>query len=497
MRDDLLKRIAGLSEEKQRLFLSLLEREGGEVLKSIIVPHSKETTVFPLSFAQERLWLHDEANPGDPFSTLLAAFRVTGIADLDALEKIVGDIVRRHEILRTTFEVRDGGPVQVVSAMSQVALVEEDLRGLPEEERETRARLCVVRCAREPFDLARGPLMRILLLRLGDEDYLLILSAHHIVCDGTSVGVIMREIGAHYVSYLTGLPSSAPELPVQFADFAVWQRRRLAGVEMGRLISYWTGKLAGYSPLWDSPPRPPLPPDRVSDSFYSLRLPRSLSSALGEFASREGVTGFMSLMAALSALLSRYSGREDVLVGTPVSLRTKPELENLVGFISDVVPLRTSLAGDPTLGEILLRVKDACLGAYAHQEMPYHKLLDALGVGFGRSSQPFLQVIFGMHSDILETISSRSAFGIDIRPYEIQLGVSKIDLFIYAWEGEETLTVTVDYNKNLFSEAEIERMMEDYVAILERLLFAPQTRLSALPLRGTVPQGVNSGLKEK
>lgn len=492
MRGEILKRIAELPPEKQKLFLALLEKESGETLKSLIIPHSKESTVFPLSFAQERLWLHDKSNPGDPFSTLLAAFRVTGIADLSAFREILDKIVRRHEILRTTFEEREGEPVQVVSTNSQVAFTMEDLMVFPEEEREARAKLYVIKCAREPFDLARGPLLRVLLLKLGDEDYLVVLSAHHIVCDGTSIGVVIREMAVLCLSYLSGLPPSLPDLPVQYADYAVWQRRRLAGEEMEKLLSYWTGKLAGYTPLWDSPPRPPLPPDRISDSFYSLRLPQSLYSGLWEFASREGVTGFMILVSALAALLARYSGREDVLVGTPVSLRTRPELTNLVGFLSDVVLLRTDLSGDPTLGELLGRVKDVCLGAYAHQDMPYHKLLEALGVRPGKGSKPFLQVIFGMHGDIFETISSLSTFGVEIQPYEIQLGVSKVDLFIYAWEGRETLTLTVDYNKNLFSQAEIAEMMGDYVGVLERMLSAPHTRLSSLVQHVTVPLGLKS-----
>lgn len=200
----------------------------------------------------------------------------------------------------------------------------------------------------------------------------------------------------------------------------------------------------------------------------------------------------MILVSALAALLARYSGREDVLVGTPVSLRTRPELTNLVGFLSDVVLLRTDLSGDPTLGELLGRVKDVCLGAYAHQDMPYHKLLEALGVRPGKGSKPFLQVIFGMHGDIFETISSLSTFGVEIQPYEIQLGVSKVDLFIYAWEGRETLTLTVDYNKNLFSQAEIAEMMGDYVGVLERMLSAPHTRLSSLVQHVTVPLGLKS-----
>ena len=326
--------------------------------------------VFPPSFAQERLWFFDQLEPASASYRLSMVRRLGGRLDVQALERSLNEIVRRHESLRTTFPAVDGQPVQAVLSSLAVALPVVDLREVPSDEREGQARQMATEELLRPFDLAKGPLLRPMLLSLDAEDHVLVVALHHIVSDGWSMGVLSRELSTLYEAYSAGRPSPLPELPIQYADFAVWQRQWLQGAVLDKQLVYWREQLDGSPALLSLPtdrPRPLIQTYR--GARQSLTIPQALSESLKALSIEEGATLFMTLLAALQVLLYRYTGQEDIVVGTPIANRNREEIEGLIGFFVNTLVMRSDLSGNPTFRELLGQVREVCLGAYEHQDL--------------------------------------------------------------------------------------------------------------------------------
>src|SRR5215211_2833432 len=370
-----------------------------ECKAEIVALLAKQNTKYSFpSLAQQRLWLLQQLEPEDTSYNIHRAIRVKGSLDVGALQKALGAIVARQEALRTTFAVVDGTPLQVISPALEVPLPVEDLSSLPGVEREEAVQQWVHEAERKPFDLELGPLFRAGLLRLGEEEHVLLVTMHHVVSDGWSLGVFWRELGALYGAFVRGEPSPLEEPPVQYADYALWQRQWLTGEVLEEQLGYWKDQLAEL-PVLELPtdhPRPAVQTHR--GARRSLTLPESLTRSLKELSRQEGTTLFMVLLGAFQALLARYSGQEDIAVGSPIAGRNQAETEELIGFFVNTLVMRTDLSGDPSFREVLSRVREVALGAYDHQDLPFEKLVEELQPERDLSRTPFFQVFFNMQN---------------------------------------------------------------------------------------------------
>jgi hypothetical protein len=355
-----------LFQKSHTLLKKLLQKKG-------------ETKSSSLSFGQERLWFLDQLHPGNPFYNLHAAFYFMAPIDTAIVERVLKEILRRHEVLQTTFMAREGGPVQIIAPALTLTLPFVDLRELPRPEREAEARRLATEEARRPFDLARGPLLRVTLLQLDEEEYVVLVTIHHIISDAWSMGVLIREILALYLAFSAGHPSPLPDLPIQYADFAHWQRQWLRGEVLETQLAYWQQQLSGNLPVLELPTDRPRPSVQTFCGMtHSRMLPRVLSEALKNLSRREGVTLFITLLAAFQTLLQRYTGQDDIIVGSPITNRNRVELEGLIGYFGNVLVLRTDLSGNPSFRQLLGRIREVCLGAYDHQELPFQRLVETL-----------------------------------------------------------------------------------------------------------------------
>jgi amino acid adenylation domain-containing protein len=453
----------------------------GKVRASSIAPRAQRDGA-PLSFAQERLWFIDRLDPGSAAYSMPMVWRLGGALDTAALERALGEIVRRHEVLRTVFSEVEGAPVQVVAPFGGFALPVEDLSALGEADREA----AVVRRAgeegRRAFDLSAGPLFQAALLRLGAEDHVLLLSMHHIVSDEWSLGVLFRELSALYGAYREGRESPLPELAVQYADYAVWQREQLAGVALERHLSYWRDRLAGAPELLELPldrPRPAVQTFRGAHQRIELSL--ELLERLQALGRSEGATLYMTLLGTFQVLLSKYSGSDDVVVGSPIAGRTRAEIEPLIGFFVNTLVLRTVLSGDPTFREVLRRAREATLGAYEHQELPFEKLVAELQPERSLSHSPLFQVMFTLQD---AGGGGASLPGLELSGVGADRASSKFDLSLVLGATPEGLHGGLSYSTDLFDHGTIERMLGDLERVLEQVSANPDVRLSELELLG-------------
>src|ERR687886_303732 len=471
-------------------------------------PEEEEVFIFPASFAQARLWFIDQLVPGNTFYNVPTAFRLTGSLNLSALEQSFNEIVRRHEALRTRFGIVEGQLVQAIPTQScvngdastlTINLPIIDLQNLPAEERELQAKQWVSEESQRPFDLATGPLLRLMLLKLDETEHILLLNLHHIVCDDWSMGVLIRELSTIYTAFVFEQPSPLPELPLQYADFAHWHREWLQGVgtthesPLATQLAYWRQQLDGISTL-------NLPTDRPNPAIQSyggatqfLELPPSLSKALEKLSQREGVTLFMILLAAFQTLLYRYTQQEDIVVGSPIANRNRSEIEGLIGFFVNSLVLRTDLSGNPTFQELLSRVRKVALGAYAHQDLPFEKLVEELHPERSLSHHPLFQVMFGFQNAPMEALELP---GLTLSPLTIDFQTTRFDLEFLLWEASEDfrslwgerwehsqgIRGLVVYNTDLFDEATITRMLGHFKTLLEGIVANPQARIANLPL---------------
>ncbi len=443
-------------------------------------PRGAEEAGLPLSFAQERLWFLDRLQPGGTLYNLPLALRMEGELDAAALAAALGEIVRRHEALRTVFAERGGAPAQVVLAAGRWALPAADLSGLPEAAREREAaRLALAEAAR-PFDLAAGPLLRAVLLRLGGRRHDLLLTMHHVVSDGWSMGVLVRETGALYAAALERRPSPLPELPVQYADFALWQRRWLTGEALDRHTAYWRQRLRGLPAEIELPadrPRPAVPSHRGAEHRFTLDA--ALTAALGALARREGATPFMVLAASMLALLSRLSGRGDLAVGTPIANRNRAETEGLIGFFVNTLVLRAEVAAVPDFHELLRQVRETTLGAYAHQDLPFEKLIDELQPERDPSRTPFFQVMLALQN---APLPEAALPGLTLTGKEPPSRNAKFDLTVALVPTGGVLEGAIEYATDLFDPPSMIRFAGQWRALLAAAVAAPQAPLATLPL---------------
>jgi amino acid adenylation domain-containing protein len=437
-----------------------------------------------LSFGQERLWILDRLTPGTAVYNMPLAFRLRGPLAAGALADAISEVVRRHEALRTTFERAGGEPVQVVSPPEPRPLPVADLSVLPEEERESEAGRLAREEALRPFDLRRGPLFRAALLRLASGEHRLLLTMHHIVSDGWSLGVLLREVSDLYAAFAAGRPSPLAGLPVQYPDFALWQRRWLEGGELAAQLSWWRERLGGSLPILELPadrPRPAIPSQRGSEE--RLGLPMDLAGRLRELSRRQGATLYMTLLAAFDTLLYRYTGQDDLLVGSPVAGRTRAESEGLIGFFVNTLVLRTGLAGDLGFSPLLARVRESVLGAWTHQDVPFERLVEELAPERDLSRSPLFQILLTFESASPPPLVLGP--GVDLAAEAVETRTAKFDLAVGFQESPEGLAGAAEYATDLFDAVTIRRMLGHLGALLEGIAAdpaAPAAGIAELPL---------------
>ncbi|HEU4559708.1 MAG TPA: condensation domain-containing protein, partial [Longimicrobium sp.] len=464
--------LAGRVEEMRRADLPALP---------VVVPVGR-TDALPLSFAQERLWFLDRLEPGNAVYNIPAAWRLSGALDVDALEWSLGEIVRRHETLRTVFAETGGSPVQVITPFGGFILPVEDLSGLSEVDREAEVRRRAAAEAARPFGLSRGPLFRATVLRLGGEDHALLLSMHHAVSDAWSLGVLFRELATLYEAYLAGGESPLADLVVQYADYAVWQREQLEGEVLDRQLSYWTEQLAGAPELLELPTDHPRPPVRTyRGATVPVNFSPELTERLQALGRSEGATPYMTLLSAFQVLLSKYGVGEDVVVGSPIAGRTRRDVEELIGFFVNTLVLRTDLSGDPSFRETLRRVREVTLDAYEHQEVPFERLVEELQPQRSMSHSPLFQVMFTLQN----TGGGEGALpGLSVSEVEAEHASAKFDLTLDMAATADGLRGALNYSTDLFERGTIERMARHLERVLEQVAADVDVRLSRLDLLG-------------
>ncbi|HEV2147026.1 MAG TPA: amino acid adenylation domain-containing protein [Longimicrobiaceae bacterium] len=474
-----LGRLTELSPERRALLQQILrERTGAKTAPQEIRRRETDGPV-PLSFAQQRLWFVDQLEPGSPTYNMLYTARLRGQLDAAALRGAFADLVRRHEVLRTVFESRDGVPVQVIRPPAGFSLPTVDLRGLGVEAREAEARQLARREAVLPFDLARGPLLRGTLARLGDAEHVLYYCMHHIASDGWSMGVLVRELAALYEACSRGRKPSLPELPVQYADYAVWQRARLTEDVLRSQVCYWRTRLADAPPVLELPgDRPAVAGQSQRAAAVSFRVAGSTARSLLALGQREGATLYMVVLAAWQLLLSRYSGQDDVVVGTPISGRTRVELEGLIGLFVNMLVMRTGLSGDPTFTGLLGRVREVTLGAYQHQDLPFERLVDELKVERSLAYGPLFQVGFGLEQAAAPERKTLVLGGVRVEAFGEGSANNPHHLDLKVTDEGDGLTGVLQYQAALFDPQTIQRMVEHFRVLVETVAADPALRVS-------------------
>jgi FkbH-like protein len=433
---------------------------------------------LPLSFAQQQLWLVDLMDPGNIAYNIACPLRLSGTLDIAALQQSLAEIARRHESLRTTVALVDGQPVQNIAPASPFALPLVDLSHLPKTGQAAQALYLSRDKVRRPFDLAIGPLWRATLFRLAETEHLLLLTLHHIIGDGWSWGVLLRELATLYQALASGQPSPLPDLLLQYADYAVWQRAWLRDERLAAKLDFWQERLHGAPAVLDLPtdrPRPPL------QTFCGARQPLALSGtsseALKVSSQREGATLFMTLLAAFKALLYKYTGQSDLVVGSPIANRHRSEMEGLIGYFVNTLILRTGLAGDPTFRELLGRVRETVLDAFLHSDLPFEKLVEALQPQRDPSRNPLFQVMFTLQQP---PVALTTSSGLTLTQVELDPGIALFDLRLEMTESEQGLIGFVEYNTDLFDQATIAGLLDDFQALLANVIAHPDQPLSKL-----------------
>ncbi|MGH2508365.1 MAG: condensation domain-containing protein, partial [Ktedonobacteraceae bacterium] len=448
-----------------------------ETLTRLLQAKISGQKLFPLSFAQRRLWFLNQFQGTSPVYHVTVAYRITGELDHQALEKSLNEIVRRHETLRTTFPALDGQPMQMITPHFTVELVSEDLEQLPEEQREAETLRQATNALKRPFDLAAGPLLRTKLLRLHASEHILLLNVHHIIFDGWSMGIFYRELAALYEAFVQGKPSPLPKLPIQYLDYTAWERqkRQSEALEVG--LAYWKQQLAGAPPVLELPtdyPRPPL--ETFRGAYTEFMHPASLIAGLKEIGQREKVTLFVTLLAAFQVLLAHASQQDDIVVGTDAANRSQVEIEDLIGFFVNQLVLRTNLAGNLSLSELLQRIRRVVLGAYEHQYVPFDQLVRVLNpVRFPNRAPIFQAKLVLQNMPVLSTPSP-----VTIAPLLVDAGAAQLDLILDLTETAAGLRTIWQYNTDLFNLSSIQRMNQQFSTLLQAFVTSPSQTLSAL-----------------
>jgi amino acid adenylation domain-containing protein len=440
-------------------------------------PALKDAFVFPASFAQRRLWFLHQLDPASPVYNIPSPLRIAAPLDLEVLRRTLNEIVRRHEALRTTFTVIDGEPVQVVAPALTLPLEIVDLRVLPPAQREAEAQRLAMLDALRPFSLGAGPLIRATALRLTEAEQVLLLTLHHIVSDGWSMGILLRELGALYTAFAQGRGSPLPELPVQYADFASWQRELLQGEVLERHLGYWRQELAGIPELLDLPldhARPRVQTHRGAG--HAITLDPRRYDAIRALARQHQATPFMVMYAAFATLLYRLTGQPDIVVGSPIANRRRAELEGMIGLFVNTLVLRADLSRDPTFVELLARVRETTLDAFAHQDLPFERLVEELQPARNTAHNPLFQVMF-----LLQSAEGGAAGAAPEQPgLRVATDTAKFDLTMNVVEVQQTAAIGIEYNRDLFEPETIARIAERFEILLGAIAADPRRRVSEL-----------------
>ena len=432
-----------------------------------------------LSFAQQSLWYLHQLYPESPAYHIHKALRLKGPLDVTVLERSFNEILRRHEILRTTFDTVEAQPRQVIHPSLALSVHVQDLQQCPDSEQEAKVRELALEEARRPFDLMEGPLVRTALLQLAEEDHVLLLTIHHIVSDEWSLGIFWRELATLYKAFSNELPSPLSDLPIQYADYACWQPEWLPGEVMETQLSYWKKRLSDDLPVLQLPTDRPRPATQnFQGALQSLTLPPVLTKALGVLSDKAETTLFMTLLTVFKVLLHRYTGQTDIVVGTPIANRSRAETAELIGYFLNTLALRTDLSDDPSFGDLLTQVRELAFEAYAHQDLPFEKLVKELQPDRDPSYNPLFQVMFVLQQDTTEMLELPN---LTLNTIEIDSGVAKFDLTLFMTQTEQALRAMFEYNTDLFDSSTIGRMLGHLQTLLEGIAADPDQRLSELP----------------
>ncbi|MEA5525869.1 non-ribosomal peptide synthetase [Nodularia spumigena] len=473
---DLLKRLENLSPEKRELVLQKLKKQQQTPL---LKPVSRENPL-PLSFAQQRLWFLDQLEGENCVYNVSFFWQINGFLNISALEKAIAEIVQRHEVIRTSFSVVDESPIQVINAHPQLKMQVLDWRQLTAEDQLSKTQHLAKEELQQPFDLSNPPLLRVKLLQLADKSHLLLLVIHHIVCDGWSMDIFRRELFTLYTAFCAEETSPLPSLSLQYADFAHWQRQWLQGEVLQNQLNYWQKQLADVPPLLELPtdqPRPSVQSFKGRSEFLQLDL--DLIQKLKRLSQESGTTLFMTLLTAFTLLLSRYSGQDDIVVGSAIANRNRRETESLIGFFVNTLALRTNLQGNPTFLELLERVKQVTLDAYDHQDLPFEKLIDELGLERSLSHHPLFQVAFSLQSGNQEKLEIP---GLTWTRFEWENTTTLFDLSLIFRETSQGLTGEWEYATDLFEAQTIQRMTGHLQVLLKGIVDNPNQRINTLSL---------------
>lgn len=483
---ELIKQLENISVEKRELILKKLRKQKlisdseHSKLPTPAIERISRKQAVPLSFAQQRLWFLDQLENESNTYNIPLAVKIIGLLDVEVLEKAITEIIQRHEVLRTTFPTVDGSPIQAIAPTLDLTLMVIDLQSLPEVDQLSEVQRLATEEAHLPFDLAKGPLLRGILLKLSESEYVLVFTVHHIVFDGWSMGILIRELTILYKSFSTGNPSPLPELTIQYADFAHWQRQWLCGKVLEDQLSYWRQQLSGDISVLQ------LPTDKArslvqtfQEASQSIVLSKTLTKAIKTITEQSGATLFMTLLAAFQTLLYRYTGQEAISVGSPIANRNRTEIEGLIGFFANTLVLRTHLSGDLSFLELLRQVQEVALGAYANQDLPFEQIIAELNPDRKLSRTPLFQVMFVFQNMPLETLVLPRLV---LSPLEVSNKTAKFDLTLSIEKIEEEIIGVFKYNSDLFDTSTISRMVGHFQTLLEGIIANPQQKISKLPL---------------
>ncbi|MEH2121099.1 amino acid adenylation domain-containing protein [Nostoc sp.] len=467
--------IAGLAKDIEKA------TKAGLGLETATIERISRSQHLPLSFAQQRLWFLAQLEPNSPFYNIPATVRLQGQLNLRALQQSFKEILRRHEALRTNFQTVEGQPVAVISSATSLLLPVFDINELSSNQQEASVRQLAEFEAQQPFDLNRDLLLRVKLMCLGEQEHIVLLTMHHIASDGWSTGVLIRELVTLYQAFCEQQQlSPLTELPIQYVDFAAWQRQWLQAEVLQSQISYWKKQLEGTPAVLELPTDHPRPAVQTfQGATYSFELSVERSQALNKFSQQQGSTLFMTLLAAFQTLLWRYTGNEDIVVGSPIANRNRQEIEGLIGFFVNTLVLRTNLAGNPTFEELLTRVREVALGAYAHQDLPFEQLVEQLQPQRDLSYTPLFQVMFVLQN---APMSALELPGLTLSLLESESRTAKFDLTLSLMETAQGLVGILEYNTDLFESSTISRMARHFQTLLEQIVANPQQRVSELAL---------------
>jgi aspartate racemase len=477
--DNLTARLAILSPAKRALLELQLTQNRGEPLVSPNIPRRSAPGEAPLSFAQQRLWFLNQLEPESAVYNESTTFRLSGFLDLEVLKRALDQIVLRHEVLRTVIVTVEGSPCQVIGNNRHVDLPVIDLQDGPTTDRDSEALRLIAETIRKPFDLSRDLLLRVLLLRLGEQEHMFLVVKHHIAWDGWSSEVFWRELTALYRAFTSGEPSPLPELSIQYADYAVWQREWLQGELLETQLSYWKKQLEGIGTLQLPTDRPRTSVRSKNGKCQTIELSKHLSQKLRALSRQQGATLFMTLLAAFQTLLYRYTGQEDIAVGCPIAGRTRQELEELIGFFVNTIVLRVDFSGNPTFRELLARVREVAVGAYGHQDLPFEKLVEELQPDRNLSYTPLFQVAFACQSTPTHALEIP---GVLVTPVEKIVETTKFDLYLSVNSTGEIIGATLYYATDLYDDVTIARLLSHLRVLLEGIVDDPDRRLSELPI---------------